>query len=185
MDGIIRKLFDQRTIRKRTDELALRIRDYYDGEPIHLICILKGAVFFYCDLAQALDRAGVSVTLDFMSVSSYQNRTESSGVVRIVKDLDHNPEGRNVLIVEDIIDSGYTLHYLCDIFKRRLPKRLAVCTLLDKPDRRKVEVPVEFTGFEIEDRFVIGYGLDYAQKYRALPYVGYLEEETASEGEEA
>lgn len=169
-------LIDEETLKNRVRALADEIREWNGEEPLHMVCILKGAVIFFCDLAREL--SDLDVTLDFMSVSSYQNGTESNGIVRIVKDLDESLEGRNVLLVEDIVDSGYTLHYVVDLFRRRLPKKLAVCTLLDKPSRRKVDVDVRFKGFEIDDLFIVGYGLDYAQHYRCLPFVGYLEQET-------
>ena len=137
-----------------------------------MICVLKGGVFFMCDLAKRID---VPVTLDFMSVSSYGSETSSSGVVKIVKDLDQPLEGKDVLIVEDIIDSGRTLGYLIEILKKRHPKSLRLCTLLDKPERRVVDnVEVDYCGFRIPDEFVVGYGLDYAQRYRNLPYIGVL-----------
>lgn len=140
-----------------------------------MICVLKGGVFFMCELAK---RITVPVTMDFMSVSSYGSGTKSSGIVRIVKDLDQPIEGRDVLVVEDIIDSGRTLSYLMKILKERKPASLCLCTLLDKPERREVEdVNVDYTGFEVPDEFVVGYGLDYDQMYRNLPYVGVVEVE--------
>ena len=137
-----------------------------------MICILKGASFFTCELAK---RITVPVYIDFMSVSSYGNGTSSTGRVRIMKDLDESVEGENVLIVEDIIDSGRTLKYLSDILKSRGAKSVRICTLLDKPERRVVDVKVDYTGYNIPDEFVVGYGLDYAQKYRNLPYIGVVE----------
>ena len=157
---------------KRIREMAAQISKDFDGEPITLICILKGSVFFTCDLAKRISNP---VELDFMKVSSYGSGTSSSGRVKIEQDLDENIEGKNVLVVEDIIDSGRTLSYLLDILGRRNPKSLKLCTLLDKPDRRVVEVNVDYVGFEIPDEFVVGYGLDYDQKYRNLPYIGYIE----------
>ena len=139
---------------------------------MHLICVLKGSVFFTGELAK---RISVPVTMDFMSCSSYGNDTKSSGVVKIVKDLDEPLEGKNVLVVEDIIDSGRTLSYLLDILEKRNPKSMRLCTLLDKPDRRVKDVTVDYTCFEIPDEFVVGYGLDYAQKYRNLPFIGVVE----------
>ena len=138
----------------------------------HMICVLKGGVFFTCELAK---RVTVPVSLDFMSVSSYGNDTSSSGVVRIVKDLDEPIEGKDVLIVEDIIDSGRTLSYLIEILKQRHPASIHLCTLLDKPERRVKDVKVDYVCFNIPDEFVVGYGLDYAQKYRNLPYIGVVE----------
>ncbi|MGI6010773.1 MAG: hypoxanthine phosphoribosyltransferase [Ruminococcus sp.] len=160
---------------QRIQELGRQISQDYAGKEIHLICILKGSVFFTCELAK---RITVPVSLDFMSVSSYGDGTSSSGVVKISKDLDEPLEGKDVLIVEDIIDSGRTLSYLIEILKQRNPRSLKLCTLLDKPDRRVVEnVTVDYTGFAIPDEFVVGYGLDYAQKYRNLPYIGVIEVE--------
>ena len=148
------------------------ISEKYAGKSIHLICVLKGGAFFMTELAK---RITVPVTLDFMSVSSYGSGSESSGVVKFVKDLDEPLEGKDVIVVEDIIDSGRTLSYLMEILKKRNPKSLALCTLLDKPDRRVREVKVDWVGFEIPDKFVVGYGLDYDQKYRNLPYIGVVE----------
>ena len=137
-----------------------------------MICVLKGGAWFMCELGQ---RITVPVTMDFMSVSSYGDGTKSSGVVKIVKDLDEPLEGKDVLIVEDIIDSGRSLAYLVEILKSRNPGRLRICTLLDKPDRRVIPVNVDYVGFKIPDEFVVGYGLDYAQWYRNLPYIGVVE----------
>ena len=144
----------------------------YEGKQIHLICVLKGGVFFMCELAK---RITVPVSMDFMCVGSYGDGTKSSGVVRLAKDLDESIENKEVLIVEDIIDSGNTLYYLMDVLRQRKPASLRLCTLLDKPDRRVKDVHVDWTGFEIPDEFVVGYGLDYAQKYRNLPYIGVVE----------
>ena len=158
---------------KRIAEVAAMINRDYAGKEVHLICILKGDVFFTCELAKRLT---VPVSMDFMSVSSYGSGTESSGVVRIVKDLDESIAGKNVLIVEDIIDSGRTLAYLIEILKQRNPESIHLCTLLDKPERRvKKQVKVDYTCFEIPDEFVVGFGLDYDQKYRNLPYIGVVE----------
>ena len=162
------------------DELARRVRELgeqisadYDGDALMLIGILKGAVFFLADLMRHLT---VSCEIDFMAVSSYGSSTDSSGVVRILKDLDISIEGRQVLIVEDIVDSGLTLSYLLRTLSARNPASLAVCALLAKPERRKLDLPIHYVGFEIPNRFVIGYGLDYAERYRNLPYVAVLEE---------
>lgn len=161
-------------VNKRISEVAAQISRDYQGKEIHLICILKGGVFFTCELAKRLE---LPVTLDFMSVSSYGNDTKSSGVVRIVKDLDEPLAGKDVLIVEDIIDSGRTLSYLIEVLKQRGPESIRLCTLLDKPERRvKKQVTVDYTCFTIPDEFVVGYGLDYAQKYRNLPYIGVVEQ---------
>ena len=158
----IRVLLSEEEVNKRISEVAEQITRDYQGKEIHLICILKGGVFFTCELAKRLD---LPVTLDFMSVSSYGNDTKSSGVVRIVKDLDEPLAGKDVLIVEDIIDSGRTLSYLIEVLKQRGPKSIRLCTLLDKPERRvKKQVTVDYTCFTIPDEFVVGYGLDYAQK---------------------
>lgn len=172
MEDKIRVLLSEEEVNARINEVAAQINADYAGKPIHLICILKGGVFFTCELAK---RLRVPVSLDFMCVSSYGVDTKSSGVVKIVKDLDEGIEGKNVLVVEDIIDSGRTLSYLLRNLKNRNPKSLKLCTLLDKPERRVVEVNVDYTCFEIPDEFVVGYGLDYAQKYRNLPYVGVVE----------
>lgn len=159
-------------VNERIAEIAKKISDDYAGKEVHLICVLKGSVFFMCELAK---RITVPVTMDFMSVSSYGNDTKSSGVVKIVKDLDEPLEGKDVLVVEDIIDSGRTLSYLLEILGKRNPSSLRLCTLLDKPDRRVTQVTVDYTCFNIPDEFVVGYGLDYAQKYRNLPFIGVVE----------
>ena len=166
-------LISEDDIHNRIWEIADRINKDYEGEELTLICVLKGGVMFMCDLARRLN---LSVRLDFMSVSSYGSETKSSGVVKIIKDLDDSIDGKNVLVVEDIIDSGNTLSYLIDILKKRGPKSIKLCTLLDKPSRReKKDVFVDYVCFEIEDRFVVGYGLDYDQRYRNLPYIGVME----------
>ena len=168
----IRVLLTEEEVNKRISEVAAQINKDYEGRPVHLICILKGGVFFTCELAKRLD---LSVSLDFMSVSSYGSGTESSGIVKIVKDLEPL-EGKDVIIVEDIIDSGRTLAYLIEVLKQRNPKSIELCTLLDKPERRvKKQVQVKYTCFTIPDEFVVGYGLDYDQKYRNLPYIGVVE----------
>ena len=156
----------------RIKELGEQISRDYAGESVHLICILKGSVYFTCELAK---RITVPVTMDFMQCSSYGAETKSSGIVKIVKDLDEPIIDRNVIIIEDIIDSGRTLSHLKKLLAQRSPKSLKICTLLDKPDRRVVDVPVEYVGFQIEDKFVVGYGLDYDQQYRNLPYVGVVQ----------
>lgn len=170
----IRVMISEEDVDRRIAELAAQISKDYEGNSVHLICILKGSVFFTCELAK---RITIPVTMDFMSVSSYGDGTKSTGVVRLVKDLDEPLEGRNVIVIEDIIDSGRTLSYLLENLGRRNPKSLRLCTLLDKPDRRVTDVKVDYTGFEIPDEFVVGYGLDYAQKYRNLPYVGVISQE--------
>ena len=169
----IRVLLEEEAVNKRIGEIAAKINQDYAGKELHLICTLKGGVFFTCELAKRLT---VPVTMDFIAVSSYGSGTESSGIVRIMKDLDETIEDKEVLIVEDIIDSGRTLAYLIEILKQRNPKSLRLCTLLDKPERRvKKQVVVDYICFSIPDKFVVGYGLDYDQKYRNLPYIGVVE----------
>lgn len=172
MSETIRVLLSEEEVDKRIVEIAAKISEDYNGEQVHMICVLKGGVFFTCELAKRLT---IPVSMDFMSVSSYGADTKSSGVVKIIKDLDEGIEGKNVLVVEDIIDSGRTLSYLLEYLRNRNPKSLKLCTLLDKPERRVVEVDVDYTCFDIPDEFVVGYGLDYAQKYRNLPYIGVVE----------
>lgn len=172
MSETVRVLLSEEEVDKKIARVAEQISKDYHGEQVHLICVLKGGVFFTCELAKRLT---VPVSMDFMSVSSYGMDTKSSGVVKIVKDLDEGIEGKNVLVVEDIIDSGRTLSYLLENLKNRKPKSLKLCTLLDKPERRVVEVKVDYTCFNIPDEFVVGYGLDYAQKYRNLPYIGIVD----------
>ena len=173
MAETIRELISEEKIDERIAELGRQISEEYAGKQIHMICVLKGGVFFLCELAK---RLSVPVTLDFMCVGSYGDGTKSSGIVKITKDLDESLECKDVLVVEDIIDSGRTLSYLLEVLKKRGPKSMKLCTLLDKPDRREVEnVEVNYLGFEIPDEFVVGYGLDYAQKYRNLPYIGIIE----------
>ena len=173
MDDKIRVLLSEEEVNRRISEVAGMINRDYAGKQVHLICILKGGVFFTCELAKRLD---LDVSLDFMSVSSYGAGTTSSGVVRIIKDLDEPLEGKDVIIVEDIIDSGRTLAYLMEVLRQRGPKSIELCTLLDKPERRVVDVNVNYTGFQIPDEFVVGYGLDYDQKYRNLPFIGVVEQ---------
>jgi hypoxanthine phosphoribosyltransferase len=158
-------------LQRRVEELAAEISRDYEGRDLVMIGILKGAVLFLGDLMRY---ATVPCEIDFMAVSSYGSQTDSSGVVRILKDLDSSIEGRDVLIVEDIIDSGLTLHYLLRSLRARNPASLEVCSLLTKPDRRRVDLPIRYVGFEIPNKFVIGYGLDYAQRYRNLDYVAVL-----------
>ena len=165
----IEVLFSEQEVDRRIAEIGAQISSDYQGRDIHMICVLKGGAPFMCELAK---RITVNVSLDFMSVSSYGSGTSSSGVVRIVKDLDEPLEGKDVIIVEDIIDPGRTLSHLLDIFRKRNPASIRLCTLLDKPDRRVVDdVNVDYVGFRIPDEFVVGYGLDYNQKYRNLPYI--------------
>jgi hypoxanthine phosphoribosyltransferase len=164
-------LIPEDKINARIVELAEQISADFAGETVKLLCILKGSVIFTCELAKRLT---VPVLFDFMQVSSYGSGTESSGKLKIKKDLDEPIEGDNVIIIEDIIDSGNTLHRLVPMLLERGPKSLRVCTLLDKPDRRVADVKVDYNGFVIPDEFVVGYGLDYDQKYRNLPYIGVL-----------
>lgn len=168
----IRVMLTEEEVDTRIRQIGEQISRDYEGRQVHLVCVLKGASFFMCELAK---RITVPVTVDFMSVSSYGANTESSGVVRIVKDLDEPLDGKNVIVVEDIVDSGRTLSYLLELLGHRKPESLRLCALLDKPERRVVNVDVDYTGFEIPDEFVAGYGLDYVQRYRNLPYIGVVE----------
>lgn len=168
----IRVLLSEEEVDRRIQEIGDQISRDYAGKQIHLVCVLKGGSFFMCELAK---RITVPVSLDFMSVSSYGSDTKSSGVVKIVKDLDESLKDKNVLVVEDIVDSGRTLSYLLEMLRDRDPASLRLCTLLDKPDRRVIDVNVDYTGFQIPDEFVVGYGLDYDQMYRNLPYIGVVE----------
>jgi hypoxanthine phosphoribosyltransferase len=172
-------LIDSDALRSRVAELGEEISAAYEGKDLLLIGVLKGAVFFMADLMRHLT---VPCEVDFMAISSYGAATDSSGIVRILKDLDINIEGRNVLVVEDIIDSGLTLSYLMRNLESREPASLEICALLTKPDRREIDVPVRWIGFEIPNRFVIGYGLDFAERYRNLPYVAVLSDELMPEG---
>ena len=172
MAETVRVMIPEEEVDAKIAELGKKISEDYAGRQVHLICILKGSVFFTCELAI---RITVPVSLDFMSVSSYGDGTASSGIVKIAKDLDETLEGKDVIVIEDIIDSGRTLYYLMDVLEKRQPNSLKLCTLLDKPDRRVKDVKVDYVGFEIPDEFVVGYGLDYAQKYRNLPYIGVVE----------
>ena len=174
-------LIPEEKVQERVAELGAQISRDYEGKTITMICVLKGGVVFMCDLAKKIT---VPVTMDFMSVSSYGGGTSSSGIVKIVKDLDQSIEGKDVLIVEDIIDSGRTLSYLLQIFRKRKPNSIRLCTLLDKPERRVVpDVNVEYSGFQIPDSVVVGFGLDYDQRYRNLPYIGVIsfDDENAAE----
>lgn len=166
-------LISEDQVSARIAEMAAALDQEYAGKTVHLIGILKGSVFFMCELAK---RMTIPVTLDFMSVSSYGDGTSSSGIVKLNKDLDESVEGKNVIVVEDILDSGRTLSYLIKVLKGRHPESLRVITLLDKPERRVVPVDLYMTGFQVPDRFVVGYGLDCAQKYRNLPYIGVIEQ---------
>lgn len=172
MSEHVRVLLTEKEVDDRIQAIGDQISKDYAGRQVHLICVLKGGSFFMCELAK---RITVPVSLDFMSVSSYGSATKSSGVVKIVKDLDDSIKDKDVLVVEDIVDSGRTLSYLLEMLKDRGPKTLRLCTLLDKPERRVVDVKVDYTGFQIPDEFVVGYGLDYDQRYRNLPYIGVVE----------
>ncbi|SHK29606.1 hypoxanthine phosphoribosyltransferase [Desulforamulus aeronauticus] len=167
-------LLDEEHIKERVAQLALQISQDYQGESILMVGILKGAMVFLADLVRHIN---VPTFFDFMAVSSYGAGTVSSGAVRILKDLDKSIHGRHVIIVEDIVDTGLTLQYLVENIKARGPASLKVCTLLDKPSRRKVEVPIDYNGFSIPDEFVVGYGLDYNERYRNLPYIAVLKPE--------
>ncbi len=168
----IKVLMTEEEVDRKIKEIGLLISKDYEGKEVRIICILRGASFFACELAK---RINLPVTIDFMSVSSYGAGTESSGHVKIVKDLEESIEGKDVIVVEDIIDSGRTLSMLLELLKARKPNSIALCTLLDKPERRVVDVDVKYVGFQIPDLFVVGYGLDYDQKYRNLPYIGVVE----------
>ena len=170
-EGVGEILIGEEDLQARIDELGVEISNYYAGRDLLLVGVLKGAVFFLADLMRELT---VPCEIDFMAISSYGAGTDSSGVVRILKDLDINISGREVLVVEDIIDSGLTLSYLMRSLKARKPSSVEICALLTKPERREVEVPVRYTGFEIPNKFVIGYGLDFDERYRNLPYVAVL-----------
>lgn len=173
MEDKITIMYSEEQVQERIDELGRQISEDYAGKTIHMVCVLKGASMFYCELAK---RITVPVYFDFIKVSSYGNGTISSGNIKVSKDVDDPVEGDDVIIVEDIIDTGNTLACLMELFKERNPKSLKLAVLLDKPERREVEVKVDYTGYVIEDKFVVGYGLDYAQKYRNLPYIGVVEQ---------
>ena len=160
-------------VNKRIAEIGAEITERFKGESVYMVCILRGSIFFTTELAKRID---LPVEIDFMMVSSYGAETVSSGVINIKKDLEGSIEGKNVIIVEDIIDSGNTLSRLLQLFKSRNPKTLTLCTLLDKPARRETEVPVDYTGFVVPDKFIVGYGLDWDQRYRNLPYIGFVED---------
>lgn len=172
MSERVRVMLSEEEVDAKIQEMGKKISEDYAGKQVHLVCVLKGGVFFMCELAK---RIALPVSMDFMSVSSYGSDTKSSGVVKIVKDLDESLKGKDVIVVEDIVDSGRTLSYLLEMLQQREPNSLALCTLLDKPERRVREVKVDYTGFAIPDEFVVGYGLDYNQKYRNLPYIGVVE----------
>ena len=171
MKETIEVLIPEEEVDAKIRALGAQISKDYEGRQAHLVGVLKGAAFFMCELAK---RITVPVSMDFMSVSSYGSSTKSSGIVRIVKDLDEPLEGKDVLVVEDIVDSGRTVNYLTELFKDRMAKSIRYCTLLDKPERRVVDLDMDYVGFEIPDKFVVGYGMDYDQRYRNLPYIGVV-----------
>ena len=171
MAEIITEMISEQEIDKRVRELGKQISEDYAGKEVVLICILKGASFFMCELAKRIE---VPVAIDFMSVTSYGKAMESSGIVRIIKDVDDPVEGKDIIIVEDIVDSGRTMYNLIELFKERNAASIRTCTLLDKPSRRVVEQDVDYIGFTVPDKYVVGYGMDYAQKYRTLPYIGTI-----------
>ena len=173
MFKITKTMLSEEEIKAKVAELGKKIEEDFEGQDLLVVGILKGASVFVSDLIRSIN---LDVNIDFMSVSSYGNSTESSGSVKILKDLDVDIKGKNVLIVEDIIDSGLTLSNLTRELSARDPKSLKICTLLDKPQRRKVDIPVDYVGFVIEDKFIVGYGIDYAEKYRNLPYIGIVED---------
>ena len=172
MGYTVNEMISQKEVEERIKALGAQISKDYEGESVHLICILKGSAFFACELAKYIK---VPVTMDFMQCSSYGADTKSSGVVKLAKDLDETITGKNVIVIEDIIDSGRTLSHLVTLLGHRNPASLVLCTLLDKPERRVVEVDVKYVGFQIPDKFVVGYGLDYDQRHRNLPYIGVVE----------
>lgn len=167
-------LIDEKTLKKRVSELGKELAEEYKDKNPLVICVLKGSVLFMSDLVQSMD---IQLEIDFMAISSYGSGTRSSGEVRILKDLDKSVEGRDLLIIEDIVDSGLTLSYLIKIFKDRNTNSIKVCSLLDKPERRTSEVEIDYVGFVVPDEFVVGYGLDFAERYRNLPFIGVLKEE--------
>lgn len=167
-------LLSEEELKSKVAELGNKISEDYKGEELLLLCILKGGIVFMSDLARAIS---IPVSMDFMAVSSYGSSSTSSGAVRILKDLGQSIEGKNIIIVEDIIDSGLTLSYLVNYLKARGPKSVEICTILDKPERREVDVNIKYKGFDVPNEFLVGYGLDFAEKYRNLPYVGILKEE--------
>ena len=174
MEVNVKVLIAEDEVKKRIRAIGEQISADYEGKELHVVCILKGGVFFMCELVKHIS---VPVTHDFMSVSSYGDGTVSTGRIKLIKDLDEPIEGKDILIVEDILDTGRTLHHLIQLLHTRNPKSIKLCTLLDKPDRRVIDVPVDYVGFQIPDLFVVGYGLDYAQHYRNLPYIGVVDVE--------
>lgn len=169
----IKTLIDEEQLNKRISEIAKQIEEEYKNKEITLICILKGSIFFTVDLARKINE---DVRLEFIRVSSYGEGTESTGEIKMKLDLKDSIQGKDVIVIEDIIDTGRTLSYLLEYLKMKKPNSLKLCALLDKPDRRKIDVKVDYTGFQIPDKFVVGYGLDWDEKYRNLPYIGYIEQ---------
>ena len=176
-NDIKRVLYSETDIKKRVKELAQQIKQDYEGKDLLMVGILRGAVMFYADLVRELDRP---LHMNFMSVSSYGMSSSSSGAVRIQYDLEEDISGKNVMIIEDIVDTGLTLAYLTKILRNRSPQSLKTCTLFDKPERRKVDFSPDYIGFQVPDVFIVGYGLDYAEKYRNLKYIGELKPEVFS-----
>lgn len=174
MSDKISIMYSEEEVNSRIRELGEQISRDYEGKEVLLVCVLKGASFFACELAK---RIQLPVQMEFMKCSSYGNETESSGVVKITQDLDQPIRGKHVIVVEDIVDTGRTLSYLLELLKKRDPESVALCALLDKPERRVADIKADYTGFEIPDEFVVGYGLDYAQKYRNLPFIGIIKPE--------
>ncbi|MFF2877974.1 hypoxanthine phosphoribosyltransferase [Gottfriedia sp. NPDC057991] len=166
-------LISETDLRNRVKALAEQIENDFNNEPLILVVVLKGSFVFAADLVREMKS---NINVDFISVSSYSNQTESTGKVRLLKDLDENITDKNVVVIEDIIDSGLTLHFLRDHLQMHKPKSIKICTLLDKPERRKIDLPVDYVGFVIPDEFIVGYGIDYAQQYRNLPYIATVEE---------
>ncbi|MBF7096917.1 hypoxanthine phosphoribosyltransferase [Alkalibacter mobilis] len=178
IDDIKDVLIDEKTLADRVAEIGSQLAEEYKDKNPLVICVLKGAVLFMSDLVKSMD---IPLEIDFMAVSSYGNETRSSGEVRIIKDLDKSVEGRHLIIVEDIVDSGLTLSYLIKMFQDRNTKSVKVCSLLDKPERRTTGVKIDYVGFVVPDEFVVGYGLDFAEHYRNLPFIGVLKEEVYQE----
>ena len=174
MADVIKEMISEEKVKERIRELGAEISKAYEGKSLHLICILKGSIFFTCELARHIT---VPVTIDFITVSSYGNGKTSTGKVSIIRDLTEGIQARDVLVIEDIVDTGRTLSYLLEMLKERKPASLKLCTLLDKPNRRTHPVDVDYVGFEVPDEFIVGWGLDYAQNYRNLPYIGILGDE--------
>ncbi len=174
MDDIERVLISEKELQEAVNRIGAQISEDYEGKNLVLVSILKGSLVFMADLMRAIK---IPCEIDFMSVSSYGSGVKTSGVVKIIKDLDENLEGKDILLVEDILDSGKTLSYISALLAARNPASIRICTLLDKPERREADVRADYSGFPVPDEFVVGYGLDYAQKYRNVPYIGVLKPE--------